>query len=533
MSNPIKSEPPTPATNGVRRKPVMLLILDGFGLAPAAPGNAVALAHTPNFDRLWQTYPHTELQASGRAVGLPDGQMGNSEVGHLNLGAGRVVEQSLSYIQIRIDDGTFFENPVLGTLYEAASGGALHLMGLVSDGGVHSDLRHLVALLELAARKGTTPVYIHIFTDGRDTPPQSGLGFVTELQSEIDALSHGTAQDVRIATVSGRYYGMDRDNRWERVQLAYDAVVCADAEFSSSSAAEAVQNAYARGETDEFIRPTVISGGAEIRDGDAVFFFNFRADRARQLTYALLGDATWQHFVRRCVPKIHYASLMEYDAKLGAPYALAVPELKNSLAEVLSAAGKTQYHTAETEKYPHVTYFFDAKIEVPFEGESRQLVASPKVATYDLQPEMSAPELTELTLKRLREHDDDFVLINYANPDMVGHTGVLEAAVRACETVDVELGRLAQAVQAEGGALIVLADHGNAEMMIAADGGPHTAHTTNPVPCLVIGAGEVTLRSGGVLGDVAPTILGLLGVKAPLEMTCTSLITSARLSPKR
>ncbi len=517
------SQPVTP-------KPVMLLILDGFGLAPEGPGNAVALAHTPNFDRLRQTYPHTELQASGRAVGLPDGQMGNSEVGHLNLGAGRVVEQSLSYIQNRIDDGTFFENPVLNTVCDAAakSGGALHLMGLVSDGGVHSDLRHLVALLELATRKGTAPVYIHVFTDGRDTPPQSGLGFVTELQAEIDALSHGTGQDVRIATVSGRYYGMDRDNRWERVQLAYDAVVCAEAEFSADSAAEAVENAYARGETDEFIRPTIISGGTEIRDGDAVFFFNFRADRARQLTYALLGDATWQHFVRCRVPKVHYASLMEYDAKLGAPYALAVPELKNSLAEVLSAAGKTQYHTAETEKYPHVTYFFDAKIEVPFAGEARQMVPSPKVATYDLKPEMSAPELTELTLKRLREHDDDFILINYANPDMVGHTGVLEAAVKACETVDVELGRLAKAVQAKGGVLIVLADHGNAEVMIAPDGGPHTAHTTNPVPCLVIGAGDVTLRSGGVLGDVAPTILGLLGVEVPLEMTCTSLIKSPK-----
>ena len=523
MSDPVKSEV-------IKPRPVMLLILDGFGLAPEGPGNAVALARTPNFDRLWQTCPHTELQASGRAVGLPDGQMGNSEVGHLNLGAGRVVEQSLSYIQTRIDDGTFFKNPVLNTVYDAAatSGGALHLMGLVSDGGVHSDLRHLVALLELAARKGTAPVYVHVFTDGRDTPPQSGLGFVTELQGEIDTLNHDASEhNIRIATVSGRYYAMDRDNRWERVQLAYDAVVCAEAEFGAGSAAEAVENAYARGETDEFIRPTTVAGGAEIRDGDAVCFFNFRADRARQLTYALLGDATWRHFVRCRVPKVYYASLMEYDVQLNAPYALAVPELKNSLAEVLSAAGKTQYHTAETEKYPHVTYFFDAKIEVPFAGEARQMVASPKVATYDLQPEMSAPELTELTLKRLREHDDDFVLINYANPDMVGHTGVLEAAIKACETVDVGLGRLAEAVQAKGGALIALADHGNAEVMLAPDGGPHTAHTTNPVPCVVIGAGDVTLRSGGVLGDVAPTILGLLGVAPPPEMTRSSLIVPA------
>lgn len=502
--------------------PVMLMILDGFGLAPAGPGNAVALAHTPNFDRLWATSAHTELSASGRAVGLPEGQMGNSEVGHLNLGAGRVVPQSLSYIQNQIDDGTLFENPVLNAVYDAAakSGGALHLLGLVSDGGVHSDLRHLFALLELARRKGSTPVYVHVFTDGRDTAPRSGLGFVRALQTEIDRLGH----EIRIASVSGRYYAMDRDNRWERVQRAYEAVVCARSEVTSSSAVEAVENAYARGETDEFIAPTLVAGGAEIGDGDGVLFFNFRADRARQLTYALLGDSSWGHFVRCRVPRVHYASLMEYDSKLNAPYALALPELRHCLAEVLSSAGKTQYHTAETEKYPHVTYFFDAKIEVPFPGEARQLVASPQVATYDLQPEMSAPELTELTLKRLREHDDDFILINFANPDMVGHTGVLTAAIKACETVDVSLGLLHEAVAQKGGVLIVIADHGNAETMIAEDGGPHTAHTTNPVPCIVTGAGDVVLRSGGVLGDVAPTILELLGVAAPPEMTGRSLL---------
>lgn len=506
--------------------PVMLMILDGFGLAPAGPGNAVALAHTPNFDRLWRSAPHTELQASGRAVGLPDGQMGNSEVGHLNLGAGRVVPQSLSYVQNQIDDGTLFENPVLNAVCDAAqrSGGALHLMGLVSDGGVHSDLRHLFALLEFARQKGMGRVYVHVFTDGRDTPPQSGLGFVQELQTRLDALGGG----LRVATVSGRYYAMDRDNRWERVQRAYDAVVCAQSGFTAKSAADAVQAAYDRGETDEFIAPTLIAGGAEIADGDGVLFFNFRADRARQLTYALLGDATWGHFVRCRVPKVHYASLMEYDSKLNAPYALALPDLKRSLAEVLSDAGRTQYHTAETEKYPHVTYFFDAKIETPFPNEERQMVASPKVATYDLQPEMSAPELTELTLKRLREHDDDFILINFANPDMVGHTGVLQAAIKACETVDEALGRLEAAVLAKGGALIVIADHGNAEMMIAEGGGPHTAHTTNPVPCIVVGASDMTphttLRPGGMLGDVAPTILELLGVEAPPEMTGRSLL---------
>ena len=503
-------------------KPVMLLVLDGFGLAPAGPGNAVALAHTPNFDHYWQSYPHTELQASGRAVGLPDGQMGNSEVGHLNLGAGRVVEQSLTYIQNQIDDGTLFENSVLNAVYDAAakSGRALHLLGLVSDGGVHSDIRHLFALLDLAKRKGTGPVYVHAFTDGRDTPPQSGLGFIGALEAKLAELGEGFG----LASVSGRYYAMDRDNRWERVQRAYDAVVCAQSEVHAATGTQAVKEAYDRGETDEFIQPTVISGSPGIHDGDSMVFFNFRADRARQLTYALLGDERWPHFPRCRVPRIHYASLMEYDAALNVAYALALPELKNSLAEVLSAAGKTQYHTAETEKYPHVTYFFDAKIETPFAGEARQIVPSPKVATYDLQPEMSAPALTEATLKRLLEHDDDFILINYANPDMVGHTGVLEAAIRACETVDEGLGKLAQAVQAKGGVLIVLADHGNAEVMIDTGGGPHTAHTTNPVPCIVIGAGEVKLRPGGKLGDVAPTILELLGIAAPLEMTGQSLL---------
>ena len=500
--------------------PVMLMILDGFGLAPDGPGNAISLAHTPNFDRLWQNSPHTQLEASGRAVGLPDGQMGNSEVGHLNLGAGRIVKQSLSFIQDAIDDGTFFDNSVLNETYAAASGGALHLMGLVSDGGVHSDIRHLFALLDFAKRKGTAPVYVHVFTDGRDTPPDSGLGFVRALQAKIDALGH----DSRIATVSGRYYAMDRDNRWERVQRAYDAIVCAESERHADTAEAAVKAAYDRGETDEFITPTVVGDGAKIQDGDAVIFFNFRADRARQLTYALLGDASWDEFRRCAVPKIHYASLMEYDAKLHAPFAMALPEIKHPLAEVLSDAGKTQYHTAETEKYPHVTYFFDAKIEKPFPGEERQIIPSPKVATYDLQPEMSEPELTAATLKRLREHDDDFILINFANPDMVGHTGVINAAVKACEAADNALGKLAAAVQDKGGALIVIADHGNAEVMIAEDGGPYTAHTTNPVPCIVVGAGDVKLRSGGILGDVAPTVLELLGVQTPPEMTQTSLI---------
>ncbi len=507
--------------------PVMLVVLDGFGLAPEGPGNAVRLADTPNFDRYWQNAPHTELQASGRAVGLPEGQMGNSEVGHMNLGAGRVVMQSLTYIQSLIDSGQFFDNAVLNEAYAKASGEgrALHLMGLVSRGGVHSDLNHLFGLLELAKKQGVAPVYVHAFTDGRDTDPHSGLGYVGELQDKIDSLEH----DIRIATVSGRYYAMDRDNRWERVKLAYDAVVCGNAEYSAASAREAIEAAYERDETDEFIRPTVISQdgqGAELSDGDAVIFFNFRSDRARQLTYALVGDESWQEFERCRVADVHYASLMEYDQKLGTPYAFELPEVTECLAEVLSDAGKTQYHTAETEKYPHVTYFFNAKIEELFPGEERQIVPSPKVATYDLQPEMSAPELTEKTLARIRTADDDFILINYANPDMVGHTGVLEAAIKACEASDHGMGKLIDAVLEKGGAAIIIADHGNADVLRNEDGSPNTAHTTNPVPCVIIGAGELTLRTGGVLGDIAPTILELLGLSKPDVMTGQSLISS-------
>ncbi len=502
---------------------VMLVILDGFGLAPESEGNAVARADTPNFDRYWQECPHTELQASGEAVGLPKGQMGNSEVGHMNLGAGRVVMQSLTYIQKLIDNGEFFENTVLSEAY--ARGNALHLMGLVSDGGVHSDMGHLYGLLELAKRKEVAPVYVHVFTDGRDTAPDSALGFVEELQGKIDSLEH----DIAIATVSGRYFAMDRDNRWDRVKKAYDAMLCGEAEFTAQSAREAVQSAYNRGETDEFIKPTVITSDgepiAQMSDGDVVVFFNFRADRARQMTYALLGDETWDKFERCKFVDIHYTSMMEYDQELDVPFAFALPELTLPLAEVLSKAGKTQYHTAETEKYPHVTYFFDARVETPFEGETRDIIDSPDVATYDLQPEMSAPKLTEETVKRIQEHGDNFILINFANPDMVGHTGDIEAAIKACEASDEGLGKIVDAFTGEGGAVIVIADHGNAEKMLTEDGSPHTAHTTNPVPCVLIGSErEVTLRSGGVLGDIAPTILALMELDKPDEMTGESLI---------
>ena len=514
-------------------QPVVLVILDGFGLAPEGPGNAVALAHTPVFDRLWAERPRTELAASGPAVGLPAGQMGNSEVGHMNLGAGRVIRQSLTYIQAQIDEGTFFANPVLTDLYASvAPGGTLHLLGLVSAGGVHSDLAHLLALLDLAERRGVQRVRVHAFTDGRDAPPDSGAGYVRRVESRLAELrAHGL--DARFASVSGRYYAMDRDRRWERTQQAFDAVVCGQAAHTATSAEQAVAAAYARGETDEFVVPTVITdeGGAPVgtvADGDALFFFNFRADRARQLTYALLGGPEWREFERCASPRVCFASMMEYDREWPAPFAFALPEVTDTLPEVLAAAGLRQYHAAETEKYAHVTYFFNAQREVAYPGEDRALVPSPKVPTYDLKPEMSSEELTELTVKRILEEDDAFVLINYANPDMVGHTGVLEAAVKACEAVDRGLGRLLEATLARGGTLLVIADHGNAEQMLEPDGSPHTAHTINPVPCVLVSdAAElqgVKLRSGGALADVAPTVLDLLGLPQPAAMTGRTLL---------
>ncbi len=506
--------------------PVVLCVLDGFGLAEPGRGNAVASARTPVFDALWADAPRTTLEASGEAVGLPDGQMGNSEVGHLNLGAGRVVMQSLSFVQDTIDDGSLFENEVLVDACQAvADGGALHLMGLVSDGGVHSDLPHLLALFDLAKQQGLQRVYLHAFTDGRDTAPDSGRGYLHQVEEHL----RETDNPGRIATVIGRYWAMDRDRRWDRTKRAYDAIVLGRAEHGAESADEAIAQAYERGETDEFVEPTLVTPEGEapvtLDDGDAVVFFNFRADRARQLSHALLGGPDWDGFERERVAQIHYASLMPVDDTLGTPYALVLPDVETPLGEVIAAAGLRQYRTAETEKYPHVTYFFNAKRETPYDGEERYMEPSPKVRTYDLQPEMSALPLTDATVARLEHHDDAFVLINYANPDMVGHTGVLEAAIKACETLDACLGRLEAAVRARGGVLLVVADHGNAETMLTAEGSPHTAHTTNPVPCLLVGGPDgVGLRDGGVLGDIAPTVLELLGVAVPDVMTGRSLL---------
>lgn len=509
-------------------RPVALIILDGFGLAPASPGNAVALADTPTFDRLWRDCPHTRLVASGRQVGLPEGQMGNSEVGHLNLGGGRVVMQSLTYLIHLIETGEFFQNPALQkTMRSVAPGGKLHLLGLASRGGVHSDLEHLFALLTMAHREGVEQTALHLFTDGRDVPPDSGLGYVREV---VDFLETFPGQAC-VASLCGRYYAMDRDRRWERVALAYQALVEGKAAHQAHDPLQAVQQAYQRGETDEFLQPTVLLDQegrpqAVLQPGDAVIFFNFRADRARELTYALMGDESWTDFPRgRRVAPLAYCSMTQYDEAWDLPYAFAVPEVDKPLAEVLADAGATQYHTAETEKYPHVTYFFNAKREEPYPGETRVLVASPKVATYDLQPEMSAPELTEKTVERIQSGVDDFILINFANPDMVGHTGVLEAAILACEATDRGLRRVVEAIEAQGGAYLVVADHGNAEVMRQDNGEPHTAHTTNLVPLIVGGAPEVTgLEEGGILADVAPTILDLMGLKAPSQMTGRSLL---------
>lgn len=508
--------------------PVALIILDGFGLAEPSAGNAAALAATPNFDRLWQDGPAVSLVASGPDVGLPDGQIGNSEVGHLNIGSGRVVMQSLTFLDDLIAGGEFFDNGVLIRAMNLPAGSTLHLMGLVSAGGVHSSLRHLLALLEMAQRQGVARVAIHAFTDGRDSPPDSGLPAILELQ----AACAGLGIPAVIASVTGRYWAMDRDHRWERTERAYRAAVCGQAEQSATSGANAVQDAYKRGETDEFIEPTVIVDAAgeplaEVRDGDSVIFFNFRADRARQLTRALTAAEGWDGFERCSVPKIRFASLMEYDSSLNLEFAFSLPELRFPLAQVISDAGMSQFHAAETEKYAHVTYFFNALEEQPFPGEERLLVPSPKVPTYDLQPEMSAPELTRLVAERIRSGSDDFILVNYANPDMVGHTGIIEAATRACEATDAGLGQLLEAVAERGGAALVIADHGNAEQMLAEDGRtPHTAHTTNPVPCILTGATAGTgLRTGGRLADVAPTVLELLGLSQPAEMTGRSLLT--------
>ena len=512
------------------RKPILLIILDGWGIREAEAGNAVAQAATPNFDRWLRTCERCIVHTSGEHVGLTPGQMGNSEVGHLNLGAGRIVYQDISRIANAIADGSLAENPVLrdGLRHLRQTGGKLHLIGLLGAGGVHSHSDHLVALLDIAAENGIDPV-LHLITDGRDTPPRSSLKFCAELLDKIERDGVG-----RVATVSGRYYAMDRDRRWERTQRAYDAIAYHDSDATAPDALTAIQQAYNQGETDEFIAPTVIGGDSALglSKGDVLLCYNFRADRMRQLAASFV-QRDFAGAERFGAPAdLRLITMTEYMAGLTDDALFPVELLRNTLAETLSAAGKTQYHSAETEKYPHVTFFFNGRIETPFAGETRAIVPSPQVATYDLKPEMSAFELTDATVSRLAEADDDFLLLNFANPDMVGHTGSLPAAIRAVEAVDACAGKLVEAALAKGGVAIVTADHGNCErMMDAVTGEPHTYHTAGPVSLFVIdGARHYDLRSWGRLADVAPTVLDLMDIAQPKEMTGSSLIIGARSS---
>jgi 2,3-bisphosphoglycerate-independent phosphoglycerate mutase len=490
---------------------VCLVVLDGWALAEPGPGNAVEQAETPVFDELWGTYPRTTLTAWGAAVGLPDGQMGNSEVGHLNLGAGAIVKQDLLRIDEAVRDGSLARNEALRG---ACRTERLHLLGLVSAGGVHASMGHLRALIELAGREGVPDIVIHAFTDGRDTNPDSGAGYVAEVEGWGGA---------RVASVSGRYYAMDRDRRWDRTKLAYAAIVHGRAEFTARLGEAAVRAAYERGETDEFIKPTLVGEEGRLRSGDSVVFFNFRPDRARQLTRAL-GELDFSKFDRGDAPEVKLTTLTEYREDW--PYPVAFPPARPSttLASTLAERGIGQLHVAETEKYAHVTYFFNGGEEDPYTGEERCLVDSPRdVPTYDGKPEMSARAATEGFVNRWRNGDYGFGIVNYANPDMVGHTGVIPAAVRAVETVDRCLGEVVAAVHESGGACVVTADHGNADNMLEPDGSPNTAHSMNPVP-LIVTADTGELRDGGILADVAPTVLALLGQETPAEMTGTALI---------
>jgi len=509
--------------------PVILLILDGFGYREDDKDNAVSLAKTPILDGLKRDYANTLINASEHYVGLPDGQMGNSEVGHLNIGAGRVVFQDFERINNSIKTGEFFE---LAALTEAidtlkTNDKALHIFGLLSDGGVHSHQDHTHAMLEMAAKQGLKKVYVHAFLDGRDTPPVSAEPYIDALEAKINALNVG-----KIASISGRYYGMDRDKRWERVEPAYQMITEGVAEFTAATAAQALQNAYARGENDEFVKCTAIRNSDEapirLEDGDSVVFMNFRSDRARQLTDALLKD-DFDGFERNHVPALsNYLTLTQYDQKQTKATPIFAPySVKNTFGEHLQTLELKQLRIAETEKYPHVTFFFNGGEEAVFTGEDRILVPSPDVATYDLQPEMSAAEVTDNLVEVITAKKYDAIICNFANCDMVGHTGILEAAVKAVETLDTCIGRVVEAMQAVGGEVIITADHGNAELMQDyKNNQPHTQHTTNLVPMIYVGR-EATLANDGALSDLAPTLLNMMGVSQPVEMTGKNLITFA------
>ena len=503
------------------KKPLVLLIMDGWGYRPNMPDNAVANANTPILDQLCKDYPNNLISASGMDVGLPDGQMGNSEVGHTNIGAGRTVYQNLTKVTKSILDGDFFENEAFVTAIDkaVAANKAVHIMGLASPGGVHSHDDHIVAAIELAAKRGAKNILVHAFLDGRDTPPRSAAGTLKKYEEKYAEVGVG-----RTATLVGRYYAMDRDNRWERVEEAYNLLTQAKAQYTAENALSGLENAYQRDENDEFVKATVIGEQAPIEDGDAVLFLNFRADRARELTYTLT-DPKFSGFERALTPKIHFVTLTEFAANITAPAAYPSEELSNTLGEWLAKHEKTQLRISETEKYAHVTFFFNGGKESEFKGEDRTLIKSPSVATYDLQPEMSSEELTEKLVSAIKSTKYDVIICNYPNGDMVGHTGVYDAAVKACEAVDSCIGDVVAALKEVNGECLITADHGNAEQMIDPDtGGIHTAHTNLPVPFIYVGR-DAEMLSGGRLCDIAPTMLNLMDMEIPSEMSGTPLIS--------
>ena len=501
------------------KTPTTLIIMDGFGFECVCNGNAVTNTATPNLDRIFAENPGCKLAASGLDVGLPEGQMGNSEVGHTNIGAGRVVFQDLPHISLDIQNGAFFKNPAFVEAMENCRewGSALHLMGLLSDGGVHSHINHLFALLQMAKEQGIEKVYVHCFLDGRDVPPSSGKSFVEQLQAKCQQLGVG-----QIATVMGRFYAMDRDKRWDRVQRAYNAIAMGEGTFAED-AAEAVQKSYDAGVTDEFVEPVVCVKNAKVQDNDSVIFFNFRPDRAREITRCFVDEDFTDVERKSGFIPVHFVCTTEYDATMpNVTVAYPRQKLENIFGEYISKLGLTQLRIAETEKYAHVTFFFNGGVEQTFPGEDRCLIASPKVATYDLQPEMSAYEVAEEAVKRIESGAYDVIILNFANCDMVGHTGVYDAACKAVATVDECVGKVVEATSKMGGVSLITADHGNAERMIDVDGEPFTAHTTNPVPFYIVGA-SVKLRDGR-LADIAPTMLDLMGLEKPAEMDGETLI---------
>ena len=512
--------------NSHRPKPVVLIILDGFGYNESAQYNAIAAARTPTWDGLWRDCPHTLLHCAGETVGLPDDQMGNSEVGHLHLGAGRLINQDFTAVNKAIRDGSFFTNPALSAAVEQAksAGKALHIFGLLSPGGVHSHDLQIQAMAELAVRKGLDKVYMHAFLDGRDTPPRSAAASIEALEAKFAALGAG-----RIASICGRFFAMDRDNRWDRVEKAYRLLVEGQGEFTAASALAGLEDAYARGENDEFVQTTSIvppgQSPVHLENGDAVVFMNFRADRAREITKAI-NDVDFTGFHRHVVRKLGaYVTLTEYHQDFTYPIAFPPTSITHCLGEVLAEQGLTQLRLAETEKYAHVTFFFNGGRDEPFAGESRILIPSPQVKTYDLKPEMSAPEVTDELVKAIEGGQYDVIICNYANGDMVGHTGVMEAAIQAVETLDASLQRVIAALEAVGGELLITADHGNVEQMVDPETGvPLTQHTTFPVPLVYKGQPGRQLADGGNLADIAPTLLAMLGLEQPVEMTGRSLL---------